>query len=52
VQKKRGPRKTKKKEEKAEKEEDLKYIYYFHRPTIVQSLWKYELEDGDVEREV
>jgi hypothetical protein len=40
--------KKNKKENKAlDKEEDLKYIYYFYRPQIVENLWKWELEEGD-----
>jgi len=35
------------KKEKQEKEEDLKYIYYFYRPVLLESLWKLELEEGD-----
>lgn len=35
------------KKEKAAAEEDLKYIYYFHRPELVESLWKWDLEDDD-----
>lgn len=31
------------------KEEDLKYIYYFYRPQLVEDLWKWELEEGDDE---
>ena len=38
--------------ETAPKEEDLKYIYYFYRPQLVESLWKWELEEGDVVSEV
>ena len=29
------------------KEDDLKYIFYFYRPQLVESLWKWELEEGD-----
>lgn len=36
------PKKT-----KAAAEEDLKYIFYFHRPELVESLWKWDLEEGD-----
>lgn len=28
-------------------EEDLKYIFYFHRPELVESLWKWDLEESD-----
>lgn len=31
------------------KEDDLKYIYYFYRPQLVEDLWKWELEEGDDE---
>mgnify|MGYP003892137895 CR=1 FL=1 len=34
------------------KEEDLKYIYYFYRPQLVETLWKWELEEGDDKAEV
>ena len=43
--KKSKPMKPKK--AKAPVEEDLKYIFYFHRPELVESLWKWDLEDGD-----
>jgi len=29
------------------KEEDLKYIFYFYRPQLVEQLWKWDLEEGD-----
>ena len=29
------------------KEEDLKYIYYFYRPQLIDQLWKLELAEGD-----
>jgi len=28
-------------------EEDLKYIFYFYRPQLVDQLWKLKLEEGD-----
>jgi len=34
------------------KEEDLKYIYYFYRPQLVEGLWKDTLQDADVEADV
>jgi hypothetical protein len=34
------------------KEEDLKYIYYFYRPQLVEALWKWELAEGENETEV
>ena len=40
------------KKKRPQKEEDLKYIYYFYRPQLVESLWKWDLEDGDNEAEV
>lgn len=44
---KRAPtRKAKKKEEKVEKEEDLKYIFYFYRPQLVETLWQWEMLEG------
>ena len=40
--------KTKKKPvNKPEKEDDLKYIAYFYRPTINHFLWKLELAEGE-----
>lgn len=36
-----------KKKETPKKEEDLKYIFYFYRPELVESLWKWELKEGD-----
>lgn len=44
--KKQKPVRAKKAKEAAE--EDLKYIFYFHRPELVESLWKWDLEDTDV----
>jgi len=38
--------------EKKEVEEDLKYIAYFYRPTLVETIWKGELQEGDVAEEV
>jgi hypothetical protein len=38
---------VKPKKPKAAAEEDLKYIFYFHRPELVESLWKWDLEDND-----
>ena len=38
---------VKKQKPKAEKEEDLKYIYYFYRPQLVEDLWKWELAEGE-----
>lgn len=46
--KKKAVKKAPKKEkEVVDKEEDLKYIYYYHRPEVVERLWKDELEEGD-----
>ena len=42
---------AKKKDDGAEKEEDLKYIRYFYRPTLVEQLWKLELAEGETEAE-
>lgn len=44
---KRGARKPKKEEAKP-KDDELKYIGYFYRPHAVTDLWKFELEDTDV----
>ena len=41
----------KKIKEKEPVEEDLKYIFYFYRPQLVESLWKLELEEGDDKNE-
>ena len=49
-QKSEKPKSVKKK--KAPKEEDLKYIYYFYRPVLIEDLWKDDLEEGDNEAEV
>ena len=38
---------VKKHKAKVEKEEDLKYIYYFYRPQLVEDLWKWELAEGE-----
>jgi len=42
---------SKKIKEKEPAEEDLKYIFYFYRPQLVESLWKLELEEGDDKNE-
>lgn len=42
---------SKKIKEKEPVEEDLKYIFYFYRPQLVESLWKLELEEGDDKNE-
>lgn len=40
-------RKGKKKEQVEQpKEDDLKYIFYFYRPQLVESLWQWELSEG------
>lgn len=36
----------------APKEDDLKYIFYFYRPQLIESLWKWDLEEGDNAAEV
>lgn len=33
--------------DKEQQEEDLKYIFYFYRPHLVEQLWKLDLEEGD-----
>lgn len=48
----KSPVKIVKKTQKMDKEEDLKYIYYFYRPQLVEGLWKWELEEGDNEPEL
>lgn len=40
-------KKKKKTAIKPEKEDDLKYIAYFYRPTINHFLWKLELAEGE-----
>jgi hypothetical protein len=29
------------------KEDDLKYIFYFYRPQLIDQFWKLELAEGD-----
>ena len=29
------------------KEEDLKYIFYFYRPQLIEKFWKLELTEGE-----
>jgi len=48
-QKKKQIKKTRK---EVDKEDDLKYIFYFYRPQLVENLWKWELEEGDDEKEL
>ena len=43
--KKPAAKKQKPKVEVVAKEEDLKYIYYFYRPQLVEQLWQWELKD-------
>jgi alpha-tubulin suppressor-like RCC1 family protein len=31
----------------SQKEDDLKYIFYFYRPQVIEDLWKLKLEEGD-----
>jgi len=29
------------------KEDDLKYIFYFYRPQLIEQFWKLEVAEGD-----
>jgi hypothetical protein len=50
--KKSAKKQHKKAEPAAPKEDDLKYIYYFYRPQLVEKLWKWELTEGENASEV
>lgn len=49
--KKKAPSKKATKKKEIQQEDLLKRIKYFHRPQLVNNLWKFDLEEGDDERE-